>query len=245
MGAFRALFARELGAYYYAPLAHIFSAVFLIALGVFTWNVGRFFDTNSVDLAPFFAFHPWLFVLFLPALTMGLWSDEQRSGTIELLLTSGTPLVVLVSAKFLSAWTVAGLTLLLTVPMWWTANYLGAADNAAIATTYLVSFLMAGAYLSIGSAASAWLGSPVLSLITGVFICFLLTALGLPLVLSGLSDVFGAEFAGLASALSFLEHFQAAQRGILNFGSIAYFVTVILIFQAMTGLALYGRREAG
>ncbi|MEQ1782089.1 MAG: ABC transporter permease, partial [Hyphomonadaceae bacterium] len=151
----RAIYLRELAAYFLTPLAYVFMTIFLIALGAFTFEIGRFFDTNQADLSPFFLFHPWLYLVFLPAVAMRLWADEARGGTLELLLTLPAPTWSLVLGKFLAAWTVAGAALLLTRPMWISVNGLGAPDNAAIALGYLMSFLMAGSYLAIACAMSA------------------------------------------------------------------------------------------
>ena len=116
--ALRAVYVRELAAYFLTPLAYVFIAIFLIALGSFTFEIGRFFDTNQADLAPFFLFHPWLYLVFLPAIAMRLWADEARGGTLELLLTLPAPTWSLVLGKFLAAWTVAAAALLLTTPIW-------------------------------------------------------------------------------------------------------------------------------
>lgn len=222
-----ATYRRELNAYFTTPMAYVFMAVFLLALGVFTWEVGRFFDTGRADLGPFFIWHPWLFMIFLPALAMRLWADERAGGTDELLFSLPVGLAGLMLGKWLAAWTVAGLTLILTVPMWLTVNYLGATDNFAIMLTYLMSFLMAGAYLAIGAALSALSKSQVTAFIISVTIAFIFTVAGWPLVLSGVADAFGAQFAEHVANLSFLTHFEAAQRGVLEWPSIIYFVTFI------------------
>ena len=133
LNTMRAIYLRELAAYFLTPLAYVFMTIFLIALGAFTFEIGRFFETNQADLSPFFLFHPWLYLVFLPAIAMRLWADEARGGTLELLLTLPAPTWSLVLGKFLAAWTVAGAALLLTLPMWISVNWLGAPDNAAIA----------------------------------------------------------------------------------------------------------------
>lgn len=231
-----AIYRRELSTYISTPMAYVFMAVFLLALGLFTWEAGRFFDTNRADLSPFFIWHPWLFMVFLPALAMRLWADEQASGTDELLfaLPIGTGGMVL--GKLLAAWTVAGLTLILTVPMWISVNYLGPADNSAIALTYLMSTLMAGAYLSIGAALSALSRSQVTAFVLSVTIAFVFTVTGWPLVLSGLTDIFGVSFADRLAQLSFLTHFETAQRGVLEWRSVIYFLSFTATWSILGGL---------
>ena len=180
MNALRAVYLRELAAYFLTPLAYVFIAIFLIALGAFTFQIGRFFDTNQADLAPFFLFHPWLYLVFLPAVAMRLWADEARGGTLELLLTLPAPSWSLVLGKFLAAWTVAGAALLLTTPMWLSVAWLGRPDNAAIALAYAMSFLMAGGYLAIACALSAAAGNQVVAFVLSVAVGFVFTAAGLP-----------------------------------------------------------------
>ncbi|MEB3270019.1 MAG: ABC transporter permease subunit, partial [Leptolyngbya sp.] len=179
-GGICAVYRRELGDFFATPMAYVFLAVFLLALGVFTWEAGEFFDTGSADLGPFFVWHPWLYMIFLPALAMRLWADERAAGTDELLLSLPMGMPGLVMGKLLAAWTVAGAGLLLTFPMWITVNYLGNPDNSAILLTYFVSFLMAGAYLSVGAAISALTGSQVTAFVISVVVAFIFTAAGWP-----------------------------------------------------------------
>lgn len=231
-----ATYRRELNAYFTTPMAYVFMAVFLLALGVFTWEVGRFFDTARADLAPFFVWHPWLFMVFLPALAMRLWADERAGGTDELLFSLPVGLAGLMLGKWLAALSIAALTLVLTLPMWLTVNYLGATDNFAIGLTYMMSLLMAGAYLSIGAALSALSKSQVTAFILSVTIAFVFTVAGWPLVLAGVSDTFGAGFAEQVANLSFLTHFDAAQRGVLEWRSIFYFLSFTGTWLLLGGL---------
>ncbi|MEL6567124.1 MAG: ABC transporter permease subunit [Pseudomonadota bacterium] len=238
----KAAFSREIRAYFAAPVAYVFITVFLVALGLFTWEGARFFDTGSVDLAPFFTWHPWLYMIFLPALAMRLWADERASGTDELLLSLPVSLPGVVLGKLLAAWSVAAVALLFTVPMWVTANILGSPDNIAIALTYLVSLAMAGAYLSIGAAASALTSRQVTAFVISVVVAFLFTAAGWPLVLSGIASLVGPAVADSVATFSFLTHFQAAQNGVLEGRALFFFASVIAVFLALNGLWAARRR---
>lgn len=230
-----AIYKRELKTYFATPMAYVFMAVFLLALGMFTWEVSRYFDTARADLSPFFAWHPWLYMVFLPALAMRLWADEQTSGTDELLFSLPIGIGGLVLGKLFAAWTIAGLTLLLTIPMWMTVNYLGPTDNSAIALTYMMSFLMAGAYLSIGAAISALTRSQVMAFVVSVCLTFVFTVAGWPLVLSGVGDIFGAQFAEHVARFSFLTHFETAQRGVLEWRSVLYFLGFMGTWSVLAG----------
>ena len=237
-----AVYRRELLAHLTTPLAYVFVVVFLIAIGTFTFQVGGFFEQGRADLSAFFAFHPWLFLVFLPAIAMRLWSDEARSGAIEILLTLPAPTWALVLGKFLAAWTIAAIALVLTFPLWVTVNFLGHPDNAAIFVGYLASFLMAGAYIAIGAAMSALTATQVVAFVLAVLVSFVLTAAGLPLVLNFLKGMIGGATAEGISSLSILQHFDAAQRGVIELRSLYYFLSLIALALSGAALAVDSRR---
>ena len=237
-----AVYRRELLSYLTTPTAYVFVAVFLFAIGLFTFNIGGFFDARRADLTAFFAFHPWIFMVFLPAIAMRLWAEESRSGALELLLTLPAPTWALVAGKYLAAWTIAAAALVLTAPLWITVNILGSPDNAAIFTGYLASLLMAGAYIAIGSAMSALTQAQIVAFVLAVLISFLLTALGLPLVLDFFSGVIGGGVAEAITRFSLLHHFDAAQRGVVEFRSVFYYVSLIALCLGLTVLAVDARR---
>lgn len=237
-----AVYRRELLSYVTTPTAYVFVAVFLFAIGLFTFQIGGFFETRRADLSAFFAFHPWIFMVFLPAVAMRLWAEESRSGAIELLMTLPAPTWSLVVGKFLAAWTIAAAALLLTVPLWATVNALGSPDNAAIFTAYLASLLMAGAYIAIGSAMSALTQAQIVAFVLAVLLSFLLTALGLPLVLDFFSNIVPGAAAEAIARFSILHHFDAAQRGVVEFRSVFYFASLIALCLSFTALAVDARR---
>jgi ABC-2 type transport system permease protein len=242
LASMTAIYRRELLSYLTTPTAYVFVAVFLFAIGLFTFQVGGFFEARRADLSSFFAFHPWIFMVFLPAIAMRLWAEETRSGAIELLLTLPAPTWALVLGKFLAAWTIAGVALLLTAPLWVTVNVLGSPDNAAIFTAYLASLLMAGAYIAIGSAMSALTQAQIVAFVLAVMISFLLTALGLPLVMDFFSGLIGGGLAEAIARFSLLHHFDAAQRGVVEFRSVFYFASLIALCLGFTALAVDARR---
>src|SRR5258708_12555621 len=143
------IFRRELASYFATPLAYVFIVIFLVLAGALAFFVGNFFDRGQADLQPFFTFHPWLYLVLIPALAMRLWAEERKSGTIELLLTLPISMTEAVVGKFLASWAFAGIALILTVPFWITVNYLGHPDNGAILPSYIPSFLMAPPFLSL------------------------------------------------------------------------------------------------
>lgn len=242
LASMTAVYRRELLSYVTTPTAYVFIAVFLFAIGLFTFQVGGFFEARRADLTSFFSFHPWIFMVFLPAVAMRLWAEETRSGAIELLMTLPAPTWSLVLGKYLAAWTIAVVALALTFPLWITVNVLGSPDNAAIFTAYLSSLLMAGAYIAIGTVMSALTAAQVIAFVLSVLASFLLTALGLPLVLDFFSALIGGAGAEAVARFSILHHFDAAQRGVVEFRSIFYFASLIALCLGFTALAVDARR---
>jgi ABC-2 type transport system permease protein len=221
---------RELGGYFATPLAYVFIVIFLAALSALTFFAGKFFAQGQAGLDTFFEFHPWLYLFLIPAIAMRLWAEERKSGSIELLLTLpiGTPGAVL--GKFLAAWAVVGVGLALTASMWITVNYLGSPDNGVIAASYAGSFLMAGAYLAIGTFASALTKSQVIAFIIAAAMCFAFTAGGNRVVLDLFSGWAPDALAAALANFNFLEHYRALTRGVIDARDIAFFVSTITFF---------------
>jgi ABC-2 type transport system permease protein len=229
---------RELAGYFATPLALVFLVVFLVLAGAFTFYLGNFYERNQADLDPFFRFHPWLYLFLMPALSMRLWGEERRSGTLELLMTLPVTLPQMVLGKFFAAAVFAGLALALTLPIWLTVNYLGDPDNGAIAAGYLGSFLLACAYLAIGSCLSAATRNQVIAFILTVAVCLLFLLAGLPMVLNALQGWAPQAVVDTVSSFSFLEHFSAIAKGVLDIRDLVFFVTLIAVWLAATAVVL-------
>jgi ABC-2 type transport system permease protein len=218
---------REFIGYFASPLATIFLTVFVALTGAFAFYVGGFFDRGQADLAPFFQYHPWLFLLLVPAVAMRLWAEERKSGTIELLMTLPISPWEAILGKFLAAWAFIGVALLATLPMWITVNVLGRPDNGAIVSGYLGSFLMAGAFLAIGSSISALTKNQVIAFIVAATICFLLVMSGHELVLSVLRTFTPDFVLSAVASMSFLSHFDPFTKGLIDLPSIIFFASLI------------------
>ncbi|HEX4303815.1 MAG TPA: ABC transporter permease subunit [Rhizomicrobium sp.] len=224
------IFKREFAAYFATPLAYVFIVIFLLAMGSFTFYVGRFFDNNIADLSVFFGYHPWLYLFLVPAIAMRLWAEERRTGTMELLLTLPVPLWATVAGKFLAAWAFLAVALALTFPIWITVNYLGDPDNGVIVASYVGSLLMAGAYLSIGACISATTSNQVIAFIVTVVVCFLFTISGAPMVLDFFRGWAPLALVTAISSFSFLTHFTAISAGVIDLRDIVYFFSLIALF---------------
>ncbi|MFI8384241.1 ABC transporter permease subunit [Pseudomonas sp. NPDC079086] len=232
------IFKRELASYFATPLAYVFILIFLVLSGVFTFYLGGFFESGQANLSPFFNFHPWLYLFLVPAIAMRLWAEERKSGTIELLMTLPITRFDAVTGKFLAAWVFAGLALLLTFPMIITVNYLGEPDNGAIITGYIGSWLLAGAYLAIGSCMSALAKNQVIAFILSVSVCFLFIVSGFPMVLDGFSAWAPQWVIDAVASLSFLTRFDAISKGVIDIRDLLYFLTLIAAWLAATAVVI-------
>lgn len=221
------IFRRELVNYFTTPLAYVFIVIFLCLSGFFTFYLGNFFARNQADLLPFFNFHPWLYLFLIPALSMRLWAEERKSGTIELLLTLPISMFEAVLGKYLAAWAFTGISLALTLPMWFTVSYLGDPDHGAIITGYFGSFLMAGAFLAIGSCVSALTKNQVIAFVVSAVICFGFILIGF--VMDFFSGWAPQIVVDTISSFSFLTHFNSISRGVIDLRDIIFFVTLIAV----------------
>ena len=235
---------RELAGYFATPVAYVFILIFLLLASAFTFYLGGFYERGQADLQPFFNFHPWLYLFLVPAVSMRLWSEERKSGTIELLLTLPVTLWQAVLAKFLAAWAFVGIALLLTFPVWITVNYLGNPDNGVIVASYLGSMLMAGAFLAIGSCLSAATRNQVVAFILTVVICFLLLLAGYPLVLDFMRALAGQGVADAIAGLSFLTHFTSISKGVIDLRDLVYFVLMIGVWLYATAVVIDMKKAA-
>ena len=217
------IFKRELLSYFATPLAYIFIVIFLIMNGMFTFDLGGFYLRGQADLLPFFGFHPCLYLFMVPAIAMSLWADERKTGTIELLLTLPISLRDAVVAKFLAAWVLIGIALVLTFPIWATVNYLGDPDNGVILAAYIGSWFMAGGFLAIGSCMSASTKNSVIAFILTVSICFLFVVMGSPILLEAFPDWMPQFLVDALSAMGFLTHFDSISKGVLDIRDILFF----------------------
>ena len=229
MGSIATIFRRELASYFATPLAYVFIVIFLVMAGALTFFLGNFFDRSQADLQPFFTFHPWLYLVLIPALAMRLWAEERKSGTIELLLTLPISMTSAVIGKFLASWIFAGIALALTAPFWITVNYLGHPDNGVILASYLASFLMAGAFLAIGACLSALTKNQVIAFVVTAAVCFAFTVSGSPIVLGFVKGWAPQAVISTVAGFSFLTHFNAIIRGVIDLRDAVFFASVIAL----------------
>ncbi|GJL66085.1 MAG: ABC transporter permease [Nitrospirales bacterium] len=227
MGRIQVILKRELAGYFATPIAAVFIVIFLLLSGAFTFYLGNFFVRGQADLIPFFDFHPWLYLVLIPALAMRLWAEERKEGTIEMLLTLPVTMWEVVAGKFLAAWVFTGIALALTFPMWITVNMLGNPDNGVIAASYLGSLLMAGGFLAIGSCMSALTKNQVIAFILSVVVGLAFVLSGFPMILNLFSGWTPHFVLNTVSSFSFLTHFHSISKGVLDLRDIFFFISLI------------------
>ncbi|MEZ4525028.1 MAG: ABC transporter permease subunit [Desulfobacterales bacterium] len=238
----KAIFKREIAGYFGSPVAYVFIAIFLLLIGFFTFNISKFFEAGQADLRAFFEWHPWIYLFLIPAVAMRLWAEERRMGTIELILTFPVTVTEAILGKFLAAWAFIGAALFLTFPMIFTVLYLGDPDMGAIFCGYVGSFLMAGAFLSVGSMTSSLTRSQVVSFIVAVVICLFFILAGFPPVTDVLSGWAPRWLVNIVSSLSFLSHFVSLQRGVIDLRDLIYFFSVICFMLFANSMVIQNRR---
>ena len=238
----RAIAARELKSYFATPVAYVFIVIFLAFTGALAFYVGGFFESGQANLISFFFYHTWLYLLLIPAISMRLWAEERKTGTIELLMTLPVSISDAVLGKYCAAWIFAGIALALTFPMWITVNILGNPDNGVILASYAGSFVMAGAFLAIGSCVSALTKNQVIAFIVAATVCFLFTMSGLELVLNFFRLWAPDVLVDTIASMSFLTHFKAITKGVIDLRDLVFFSSLIAVFLFANVLAVDSKK---
>ena len=238
MNAMLAVFKRELNSYFATPLAYVFIVIFLVLSGAVTFYFGNFYEQKQANLAVFFSFHPWLYLFLIPAISMRLWAEERKNGSLELLMTLPLTPTQATIGKFLAAWMFTASALALTFPIWITVNYLGDPDNGAIITAYLGSLLMGGGFLAIGACISATTKNQVIAFIVSIAVCFLFLLSSFPLVLSAFQGWLPQFIVDIIASLSFYHHFLALQKGVIDMHDIMFFILIIVFWLIANVLVL-------
>ena len=238
------IFAREFKAYFESPVAYVFLVVFLVLIGFLTFSVTGLYERNVADLQPFFFWHPWVFLLLVPAACMGLWAEERRTGTVELLLTMPVTLTHVVVGKFLAAWAFLAVAIALTFPVVITTAYLGDPDLGVIFCGYVGSVLLAGAYVSVGSLTSSMTRSQVIAFVLALVVCLLMLLAGWEPVTGFFTRWAPIWLVDAVASISFMPHFESLQRGVIDIRDVGYFVSVMAIMLFANYIVIDNRKSA-
>ena len=244
MTGFKSGFKRELRGYFSTPVAYVFLVIFLFFSSFMTFQ-GGFFQMRQASLRLMFAGMPLLFIFLAPAIAMRLWAEERRSNSIELLFSLPITTTQAVLGKFVAAWSVIALALVLTFPMVQTVAYLGDPDPGPIVTGYLGSLLLAGTYLAIGSFFSALTRNQVIAFVLSVVACALFLYAGSPSALEYLSGFFWQGLLEAAESMSFQSRFESMLRGVIELKDVAFFLLLGAGWLCANVVVLDERRAAG
>lgn len=239
--AIRAIAKRELVAYFTSPVAYVFLVIFLLLTGFLTFTAGAFFERGEASLAAFFSWHPWVYLVLVPAVGMRLWAEERRAGTLELLLTLPVSAWQAILGKFLASWLFLAIALALTFPVVITVNVLGDPDNGQIVAGYLGSLFLAGAYLAITCMTSALTRNQVIAFILSVVICLFLLLAGFSPVTDLLVRWASPAFVDTVAAFSVVTHFDNFQKGVIDSRDVIFFLSVIGFTLFATAVVLRNR----
>ncbi len=232
--------AKELSLFFSSPIGYLFLASFLaITLFIFFWGEA-FFARNIADVRPMFEWLPLLLLFLCAALTMRMWSEERRSGTLEFVSTVPVTTWSFVLGKFFACWTLLAIALLLTLPLPFTVAYLGNLDWGPVLAGYLAAMLLGGAYIAIGLTISARSDNQIVSLILSALACGALYLAGSPL----LTDLAGNDFGVWLRGIGTGSRFESITRGVLDFRDLYYYASLILAFLALNVFALERQRWA-
>lgn len=233
MNAFIAVFKRELKSYFGTPLAYVFLAIFLIVSAAWMYS-SDFFLLREASMRLFFSKVPWLFAFFAPLISMGMWAEERRTGTVEMLLTLPLTTTQAVLGKFFAGWVFMIIALVLTLPIYWTIDWLGDPEGGPVLTGYIGAGLLAGASLAVSSFFSAVTKSQVISCVLAVIACVTLNVVGNPSVSAGFPD--------WMAALNFSTQFDVMQRGIIEIRNIIFMMVVTIGFLIASVVMLEDRK---
>ena len=240
MNRIRAVARRELRAYFNSPIAYVFLLAFVGAALFTFFNLKAFFARGQADLRPLFEAIPLLTLLLIPALTMRLWAEEAKSGTLELLLTFPAKDIELVCGKFLASWALLAVALFLTVPLAMTVAFLGDLDWGPVIGGYVGALLLGAAYLAIGQFVSALTENQILAFILAFVVCLVLYGAGTELIVGFFSD----RTASILRALGTGSRFESIARGVIDLRDFLYYVSLTAFFIFLSVSALRVKRWA-
>ena len=235
------IYRREMLSYFTSPIAYIFGIAFLVTLGVFFFLYNGFFMRANPELRFYFYILPLAFVLLIPAVTMRLWSEEKKAGTLEMLMTLPLKSWEVVLGKFMAGYSVILLTLLLTLTVPLTVALTVDLDWGVVVTSYIGAFLLAGVYIALGAWISALTENQVVALLISMVFLFVLWGIGFPHVV----DFFNSMSNGLGRAIGWFgtsSHYESFIKGIVNPVDIVYALSLMAFFLILNNFAVEWRK---
>ncbi len=238
------IIGRELRSYFVSPIAYVFGGLFLLVL-CYLSVTGILVQGQQANLQGFFQLLPVVYLFFLPALTMRLWAEERKLGTLELLMTFPVTVSQLIAGKFLAALIYLALVMLLTLALPFTVSMFGNLDWGPVLSAYIASFLMAGAYLAVGMFCSALTRDQIVALLVALVMLLALFLIGSPFVQVHLTSLLPDWMVEMLSAASPYQYFASISRGVLDSRDFIFYALFCGFFLHLNALVLQGRRMKG
>lgn len=238
---------KEFRSWFASPIGYVYLVFFvLVSMGIF-FLVNRFFDSGQVTMRGWFGFLPWIYLFFVPAFGMGLWSQERGHGTIEVLLTLPIQEWQAVLGKFLAGIAFLKVSLLCTITLPFTLTRLGDPDLGSIFASYIGSVLLGGAFLAVSMFLSSLTRNQVVAFILSITVLFVLLLIGHPAMVQMAANAM-ADSPLMASVINFLSwlglltHFGNIARGVVDSRDLAYYAVVIATFLYLNIVTIQGRK---
>jgi ABC-2 type transport system permease protein len=236
------IYRREIGAYFDSPIAYIFIFLFLVLMAFIFFIVNDFFSMNYPDVRTYYALLPWVFAVFVPAVTMRLWSEEKRAGTIELLMTLPFRGWQIVLGKYFAALTVIVVALIPTVFVPWSVASVTTIDWGVVFATYVGSIAIASVYIALGAWVSTFTHNQIVALLVSIATCFFIAFLGHPKVIDFLNEYVADRVGNFVGWFATYSHFQEFTRGLLNPVDVIYAASVTAFFLTLNNVFVEGRK---
>ncbi|MFM7631045.1 MAG: Gldg family protein, partial [Alphaproteobacteria bacterium] len=241
----RTLIQRELYRFFLTPVAYVFMVLFLILSGAVTFFLGDLLGNNRADLSAFFQFVPWLFLLFIPSLTMGLWSEERGRGTLELLLTLPLSTHQANRAKYYSVLIFLAITLILTFLLILTVFYLGNPDAGVLFSGYIGAFLVGAQFAAMGLFCSSLTKNQVVAFVSSCALCLFFLIMGTPVVLGFFGSWAPDVVMDILSRLSLISAFENWTRGVFYLGDVVGVLVISTLFVFLAGVMIEKKEKGG
>jgi ABC-2 type transport system permease protein len=236
------IYRRELATYFSSPIAYIFIALFVLILAFFFFVVNRFFSLPEPDLRPYFSILPWAFAVFIPAVTMRLWAEEKRAGTIELLMTLPLKSWEVVLGKYFAGYTVIAISLLLTLATLPTSlSFVVDLDWGMVIASYVGALVLAGVYIALGAWVSTFSQNQVVALLLALVLSFVAGLIGVQPVILFLNKVF-SPLGSFVGWFGTYYHFEDFFKGLINPVGLIYAVSLSAFFLVLNNVFVEGRK---
>ncbi|MCW5828001.1 MAG: ABC transporter permease subunit [Deltaproteobacteria bacterium] len=232
------MFGKEFSAYFNSPIAYVLLVVFLVFQGWWFFWFRPFFVIEAAEMREFFGILPFVFLFVIPAMSMRLWAEERRTGTIEVLLTLPLNDHEVILGKFLASVAFLAVALALTFPIYLVVSYVGSPDPGPIVASYLAALLVGAAYLSIGLFASALTKNQIVAFILALVACLALFLVGYATQLSGLLT---ETLTNVLSYIGLGVHYESMSRGVIDSRDVVYYLSIIGLFLFLNARVLAGR----